>query len=57
MFFLGIYFVFQLWQAGLDFTHPPENGGVAVFAHLGGFIFGLATAFLFRKRAPLRASY
>jgi membrane associated rhomboid family serine protease len=57
IFFLGIYFVFQLWQAGLQFTHPPESGGVAVFAHVGGFLFGLAGVFLFRQRAPLRPRY
>jgi membrane associated rhomboid family serine protease len=57
IFFLGIYFVFQLWQAGLQFTHPPESGGVAVFAHVGGFLFGLAGVFLFRQHSPLRPRY
>jgi membrane associated rhomboid family serine protease len=57
MFFLGVYFVFQVWQAGLQFTHPPESGGVAVFAHLGGFLFGLAAVWVFRTRRPLRPSY
>jgi membrane associated rhomboid family serine protease len=57
IFFLGIYFVFQLWQAGLQFTAPPESGGVAVFAHIGGFVFGAATVLLFRKRSPLRPAY
>jgi membrane associated rhomboid family serine protease len=57
IFFLGIYFVFQVWQAGLQFTHPPEGGGVAVFAHVGGFVFGAATVLLFRKRSPLRPAY
>ncbi len=57
IFFLGVYFVFQIWQAGLQFTHPPESGGVAVFAHIGGFVFGLATVYLFAKRRPLRPAY
>ena len=57
MFFLAVYFAFQLWQAGLDFSRPPEGGGVAVFAHVGGFVFGIAFAFVFRKRAPLRPAY
>jgi membrane associated rhomboid family serine protease len=57
IFFLGVYFVFQLWQAGLQFTHPPTGGGVAVFAHLGGFLFGLAAVWIFRTRRPLRPSY
>ncbi|HEX2128737.1 MAG TPA: rhomboid family intramembrane serine protease [Solirubrobacterales bacterium] len=57
LFFLGIYFLFQLWQAGGQWTNPPQGGGVAVFAHVGGFVFGLATVYLFRKRAPLRPRY
>jgi membrane associated rhomboid family serine protease len=57
VFFLGVYLLFQLWQAGFQFTQPPEQGGVAVFAHVGGFIFGMLTVFLFRKRAPLRPAY
>jgi membrane associated rhomboid family serine protease len=57
IFFLGVYFVFQLWQAGLQFTHPPEGGGVAVWAHIGGFVFGAAAVLLFRKRSPLRPAY
>jgi membrane associated rhomboid family serine protease len=57
IFFLGIYFVFQLWQAGLQFTAPPEGGGVAVFAHVGGFVFGAVTVLLFRQRSPLQPRY
>jgi membrane associated rhomboid family serine protease len=54
---LGIYFAFQLYQANFQLEQPPEGGGVAVFAHLGGALFGLATVFLFRKRKPLRPAY
>ena len=57
LFFLGIYFVFQLWQAGFQFLHPPEAGGVAVFAHVGGFIAGVAAGFLFRGRVRVRPVY
>ena len=55
LFFLGVYFVFQLWQAGFQLQQPPEEGGVAVFAHIGGFVFGMLTAFLFRTRRALPA--
>jgi len=55
--FLGIYFVLQLVQANFELQHPPEGGGVAVFAHLGGIVFGLAAVWLFRKRDPLRPAY
>jgi membrane associated rhomboid family serine protease len=57
IFFLGIYFVFQAWQANVQLSHPPEGGGVAVFAHLGGIVFGLVAVKLFQRRAPLRPSY
>jgi membrane associated rhomboid family serine protease len=55
--FLGVYFAFQAWQANFDLQHPPEGGGVAVFAHVGGIVFGLLTVYLFRKRPPLRPAY
>ena len=54
---LGIYFAFQLYQANFQLEHPPEDGGVAVFAHLGGALFGILAVFLFRKRKPLRPAY
>jgi membrane associated rhomboid family serine protease len=54
---LGIYFAFQLYQANFQLEHPPEDGGVAVFAHLGGALFGVLAVFLFRKRKPLRPAY
>jgi membrane associated rhomboid family serine protease len=57
IFFLGIYFVFQAWQASFQLAAPPEQGGVAVFAHIGGIVFGLLTVKLFQQRAPLRPRY
>ena len=54
---LGIYFLFQAYQANVQLTHPPEGGGVAVFAHIGGIVFGLLTVYLFAKRKPLRPAY
>jgi membrane associated rhomboid family serine protease len=55
--FLGIWFFFQLWQGNYALTHPQQGGGVAFFAHIGGFVFGMLTVYLFRKRAPLRPHY
>jgi membrane associated rhomboid family serine protease len=52
--FLGIWFVFQLWQGGWGVLHPQSGGGVAFFAHVGGFVFGLATVYLVAKRRPLQ---
>ena len=55
--FLGIWIALQLWQGGVGLTHPDQTGGVAVFAHIGGFAFGLLTVFLVAKRRPLNPSY
>jgi len=51
--FLGIWFLFQLWQGGYAVTHPESGGGVAFFAHVCGFAFGLLTVRLFAVRDPL----
>jgi membrane associated rhomboid family serine protease len=48
--FLGFWFVFQLWEGNYSLTHPQTGGGVAFFAHVGGFVFGLLTVHLVRRR-------
>jgi membrane associated rhomboid family serine protease len=55
--FLGIWFLFQLWQGGWSVAHPEAGGGVAFFAHIGGFAFGTATVYLVAKRRPLQPQY
>ena len=52
--FLLIYFLYQAWEANFQLQHPPESGGVAVFAHLGGFAFGFLAVKLFQARRPLQ---
>jgi membrane associated rhomboid family serine protease len=52
--FLGIWFIFQLWEGGFSVLHPQTGGGVAFFAHIGGFAFGALTVTLVAKRRPLR---
>ena len=37
-------------------TRGTEGGGVAYFAHIGGFVAGLALVFLFRDRRALARS-
>ena len=44
---------FQLWQGGTALVHPGAGGGVAFFAHVGGFAFGVLTVHLFKVRDPL----
>jgi len=55
--FLGFWFLFQLWEGGFAVLHPEAGGGVAFFAHIGGFVFGLVTVRLFTVRPPLRPAY
>jgi rhomboid family protein len=52
--FLGIWFVLQVWTGGLALEHPQSGGGVAFFAHIGGFAFGVVTGLLLvaRRRQP-----
>jgi membrane associated rhomboid family serine protease len=50
--FLGLWFVMQFFSgiASLG-AETAQTGGVAVWAHVGGFVFGLLVGFLFRGRA------
>jgi membrane associated rhomboid family serine protease len=55
--FLGVWFLFQLWEGGYAITHPESGGGVAFFAHVGGFVFGVLTVRAFKIRDPLSPRY
>jgi membrane associated rhomboid family serine protease len=55
--FLGIWIVLQLYVGGVGLTHPDQTGGVAVFAHIGGFAFGVVTVRLVAKRRPLQPAW
>jgi membrane associated rhomboid family serine protease len=42
-FFLGFWFLYQLFEANFGFFDAQAHGGgVAFFAHVGGFVFGAA---------------
>ena len=50
---LGIWFVLQFLPAIGQLATPDvsaSGGGVAYFAHIGGFVFGLAAIKLFANR-------
>ena len=49
---LGLWFVLQAFQ-GLG-SLGGDVAGVAWFAHIGGFLFGMAVALLFYRRQPVR---
>ena len=52
--FLGIWFLFQFYQGSLSFGYLGESGGVAWWAHIGGFVAGMGVIFLLRARGKLR---
>jgi membrane associated rhomboid family serine protease len=47
---LGLWFLLQLLYGAIDLTQPVQGGGVAYFAHIGGFLFGLVLIKLFANR-------
>jgi rhomboid family protein len=48
---LGLWFLMQVFYGTAQVAQPVGGGGVAYFAHIGGFIFGLALIKLFANRA------
>ena len=52
--FLGLWFLFQLWSGGFSVLQPEQGGGVAFFAHIGGFAFGMLVVRALAARAPTR---
>lgn len=52
---LGLWFVFQLFSGFGSLVEPIRagGGGVAYFAHIGGFVFGLLAALLFFPKERL----
>jgi membrane associated rhomboid family serine protease len=50
---LGLWFVLQLVYAVLSvYPGSDSGGGVAFFAHVGGFVFGLLYTWIFMKLVP-----
>ncbi|MDX6485869.1 MAG: hypothetical protein QOF43_1022 [Gaiellaceae bacterium] len=50
--FLGVWIGLQIWSGGLSLLSPQAGGGTAFFAHIGGFVFGIATVLLVAKYRP-----
>jgi membrane associated rhomboid family serine protease len=49
---LGLWFVEQLLFGIAGSANPLGGEGVAYFAHVGGFVFGLAAIRAFARRRP-----
>ena len=55
---IGVWFAQQVVFGLLDFNTAGDGGGVAYFAHIGGFVFGLAVVkLLVRRRRTAPAPY
>jgi len=48
--FLGFWFAQQLFSGIGGLTDKVPGGGVAWWAHIGGFVFGLAVGFFLKNR-------
>jgi membrane associated rhomboid family serine protease len=46
---LGLWFVLQLFQGVASLGMPDDIGGVAFWAHIGGFVTGVVLGWLFKK--------
>jgi len=49
---LGFWFAEQLWFGTAGLASPIGGEGVAYFAHVGGFVFGLAVIRLIARKRP-----
>lgn len=51
--FLGWWFLLQFWNGAASLTGRGSGfGGIAWWAHIGGFIFGFAVCSFLRRRPP-----
>src|SRR5882757_594605 len=50
-FFAGLWFLIQLLQGTAEFLTPESGGGVAWWAHIGGFVAGLTLGPLLQRSA------
>lgn len=48
-FFLGFWFLMQFFSGALSIGIEPSGGGVAWWAHVGGFVTGMTLVFPLRK--------
>jgi membrane associated rhomboid family serine protease len=49
-FYIGIWFISQLFSGTTSLIAPELGGGIAWWAHIGGFIMGIILLPFFRKR-------
>jgi membrane associated rhomboid family serine protease len=52
--FLGLWFAYQLVEANFGMFSTDAKGGVAFFAHIGGFVFGMLVAMRMKSSTETR---
>jgi membrane associated rhomboid family serine protease len=55
--FLGFWFVSQLWSGVLSLVNPTAYGGIAWWAHIGGFLAGIGLVYVFRQSRKRKREY
>lgn len=50
---LGLWFALQLVEGLASLGMPETGGGVAIFAHIGGFLVGIAAGLVARELRPV----
>ena len=55
--FLGGWFLYQFFEGNYGLVHPDSTGGsgVAFFAHIGGFVFGVLVAVVLTRAGRITA--
>jgi membrane associated rhomboid family serine protease len=56
--FLGGWFLYQLFEGNFALVHPDKTGGsgVAFFAHVGGFVFGVVVSLILTRAGRITAN-
>ncbi|HEY0226056.1 MAG TPA: rhomboid family intramembrane serine protease [Mycobacterium sp.] len=56
--FLGGWFLYQFFEGNFALVHPDDAGGsgVAFFAHVGGFVFGVLVALALTRTGRIAAN-
>ena len=49
LFFISLWFILQIFGGAMSLGSSSESGGVAYWAHVGGFLAGLALAFVYKQ--------
>ncbi len=55
--YIGVWFITQLYSGAFSLISPRAGGGIAWWAHIGGFVMGLLLLPLFKKRGAQYRRY